>query len=100
MPRARDATTAGFGPILFECARLLDEIAQAEVNRQAGRRVLTPALVRLLPHLSREGIRPTELARRVEVSKQAGGRRWRTWRPSGWWSWCPTPPTGGRGSCA
>lgn len=74
VPRERDAATAEFGPILFECARLLDEIAQAEVNRQAGRRVLTPALVRLLPHLSREGIRPTELARRVDVSKQAVGQ--------------------------
>ena len=64
----------GFGPLLFECARLLDEIAQAEVNRQAGRRLLTPALVRLLPHLSREGIRPTDLARRVDVTKQAVGQ--------------------------
>ena len=62
------------GPLLFECARLLDEIAQLEVNRQAGRRLLTPALVRLLPHLSREGLRPTELARRVEVTKQAVGQ--------------------------
>lgn len=65
---------AGLGPLLFECARLLDDIAQAEVNREAGARVLTPALVRLLPHLSAEGIRPTELARRVEVSKQAVGQ--------------------------
>ena len=64
----------GFGPLLFECARLLDEIAQAEFNRQAGRRLLTPALVRLLPHLSREGIRPTDLARRVDVTKQAVGQ--------------------------
>jgi DNA-binding MarR family transcriptional regulator len=64
----------GFGPLLFECARLLDEIAQAEVNRQAGRRLLTPALVRLLPLLSREGIRPTDLARRVDVTKQAVGQ--------------------------
>ena len=71
---ARPAALAAFGPVLFECARLLDEIAQAEVNRQAGRRVLTPALVRLLPHLSRDGIRPTELARRIEVSKQAVGQ--------------------------
>jgi DNA-binding MarR family transcriptional regulator len=62
------------GPRLFECARLLDEVAQAEVNRQAGRRLMTPALVRLLPHLSRAGIRPTELARRVDVSKQAVGQ--------------------------
>ena len=36
--------------------------------------MLTPALVRLLPHLSRHGIRPTELARRIEVSKQAVGQ--------------------------
>lgn len=64
----------GLGPLLFECARLLDDIAQAEVNREAGARVLTPALVRLLPHLSRDGIRPTELARRIDVSKQAVGQ--------------------------
>ncbi len=74
MARTRDQAAAAFGPVLFECARQLDEIAQSEVNRQAGRRVLTPALVRLLPHLSRGGIRPTELARRVEVSKQAVGQ--------------------------
>ena len=53
---------------------MLDEIAQAEVNRQAGARVLTPALVRLLPHLTVDGVRPSELARRIEVSKQAVGQ--------------------------
>jgi DNA-binding MarR family transcriptional regulator len=68
------ASSPGLGPLLFECARLLDDIAQAEVNRQAGARVLTPALVRLLPHLTRDGIRPTELARRIDVSKQAVGQ--------------------------
>ena len=66
--------STGLGPLLFACARLLDEVAQAEVNREAGRRLLTPALARLLPHLSREGIRPTELARRIDVSKQAVGQ--------------------------
>lgn len=64
----------GLGPLLLECARLLDDVAQAEVNREAGARVLTPALVRLLPHLSTDGIRPTVLARRVDVSKQAVGQ--------------------------
>lgn len=68
------AVSAAFGPLLFECARLLDDLAQAEVNRDAGRPVLTPALVRLLPHLSSEGVRPSALARRVEVSKQAVGQ--------------------------
>lgn len=72
--RPGDSAVEAFGPVLFECARLLDEIAQAEVNRQAGQRLLTPALARLLPHLSRDGIRPTELARRVDVTKQAVGQ--------------------------
>jgi DNA-binding MarR family transcriptional regulator len=60
-----------FGHLLFACARLLDESAQAEVNRQAGQVVARPALMRVLPHLSTAGIRPTELARRLDVSKQA-----------------------------
>ena len=74
MTRRSPAVRPGLGPLLFECARLLDEIAQAEVNREAGARVLTPALVRLLPHLSVDGVRPTELARRIDVSKQAVGQ--------------------------
>jgi DNA-binding MarR family transcriptional regulator len=73
-PSSQPPSSSGLGPLLFECARLLDEVAQAEVNREAGRRLLTPALVRLLPHLSRDGVRPTELARRIEVSKQAVGQ--------------------------
>jgi DNA-binding MarR family transcriptional regulator len=60
-----------FGNVLFACAHLLDTLAQAEVNRQAGRVVARPALMRLLPFLEREGIRPSELARRADVSKQA-----------------------------
>jgi DNA-binding MarR family transcriptional regulator len=71
---ATNSALLAMGPLLFESARLLDELAQAEVNRQAGRRLMTPALVRLLPHLSRAGVRPTELARRVDVSKQAVGQ--------------------------
>lgn len=62
------------GHVLFTCARLLDELAQAEVNRQAGERVARPAVMRLLPHLSGEGIRASELARRVDVTKQAVGQ--------------------------
>ena len=73
-PSSQPPSSSGLGPLLFECGRLLDEVAQAEVNREAGRRLLTPALVRLLPHLSRDGVRPTELARRVDVSKQAVGQ--------------------------
>lgn len=70
----RGTAGPGFGETLFACARLLDDVAQAEVNREAGRRVLRPALVRLLPHLDARGIRPTVIARRVDVSKQAVGQ--------------------------
>jgi DNA-binding MarR family transcriptional regulator len=70
----QEALKASFGHTLFTCARLLDEVAQAEVNREAGKRVARPALMRLLQHLDFEGIRPTELARRVDVSKQAVGQ--------------------------
>jgi len=72
--RSAAPADGGLGPLLFACARLLDEVAQAEVNREAGRRLMTPALARLLPHLSRAGVRPTELARRVDVTKQAVGQ--------------------------
>jgi DNA-binding MarR family transcriptional regulator len=60
-----------FGHTLFLCARLLDEIAQARINREAGRRVMRPALTRILPHLRADGVRVTDLARAADVSKQA-----------------------------
>lgn len=59
------------GHALFTCARLLDALAQAEVNRQAGQVLARPALMRLVPYLDFTGIRPGELARRTDVSKQA-----------------------------
>ena len=62
------------GPLLITCARLLDEIAQAQVNREAGERIARPALMRLVPFLTREGIRPTDLARHADITKQAVGQ--------------------------
>lgn len=97
MPAAmptRRPSSPGLGPLLFDCARLLDEVAQAEVNREAGARVLTPALVRLLPHLSVEGIRPTVLARRVEVSKQAVGQALGDLESRGFVEMVPDPADG------
>jgi DNA-binding MarR family transcriptional regulator len=70
-PVAPSSDLPSLGPLLFRCARLLDE---AELNRQGGERLAHPAVMRLLPHLSMAGIRATELARRVDVSKQAIGQ--------------------------
>lgn len=57
--------------MLFTAARLIDEEGQRRVNKAAGARRLRPAVARILPHLDVDGVRPTELARRVDVSKQA-----------------------------
>src|SRR3954463_2098484 len=65
---------ASVGPLLFPCARLLDERAIAEVNREAGRPILRPALTRVFPHLDFAGVRLTELARRLGVTKQAASQ--------------------------
>lgn len=93
MPTRR-LPSPGLGPLLFDCARLLDDVAQAEVNREAGARVLTPALVRLLPHLSTDGIRPTALARRVDVSKQAVGQALGDLEARGFVEMVPDPADG------
>lgn len=69
-----DSTRVPLGPLLMTCARLLDEVAQAQVNREAGQTIARPAVMRLLPFLDRDGIRPTDLAKRVDISKQAVGQ--------------------------
>lgn len=68
------AQDVGLGPLLLQAARLLDERAIARINAAPGRpaRVtVRPSHTRLFPHLSFEGVRITELARRLGVTKQA-----------------------------
>lgn len=75
MPTALQRAQAdNLGHLLFTAARLLDERAQARVNAAAGERLARPAIMRLLPFIDHAGIRPTELARRVDISKQAVGQ--------------------------
>jgi DNA-binding MarR family transcriptional regulator len=64
------ASSVGF--LLIRCGQLWNERAIGEVNRDAGRLVLRDAHTRLFPHLTvAGGVRITELARRLGVSKQA-----------------------------
>ncbi len=70
----RSAQDRSFGHALLTCARLFDEAAQARLNEATGERLGRPAVMRLIPYLDTVGIRPTELARRVDVSKQAVGQ--------------------------
>lgn len=67
----KQASTA---QLLFKCARLWNEIAMATVNAEAGGTVLRPAHTALFPHIDFKGIRPTEIARRAGISKQAVGQ--------------------------
>jgi DNA-binding MarR family transcriptional regulator len=57
--------------LLLECARLVDQAGQAHLNSRFGKKVATPALMRIVPYLTPEGVRITELATRLDVSKQA-----------------------------
>lgn len=79
------------GPLLMACARRFDEIAQAQVNREVGLRLARPALMRLVPFLDEHGIRPTALAKRVDISKQAIGQTLRTCEELGLVRFDPDP---------
>jgi DNA-binding MarR family transcriptional regulator len=57
--------------LLFRAARLVNETAIARINDAGGH--IRTAHTQLFPHISREGIRLTELADRIGVTKQAIG---------------------------
>lgn len=58
--------------LLFKCARLANERALARVNQQhAGKQIAKAAHTALLPHLTYEGVRVVDLARKLEITKQA-----------------------------
>lgn len=63
-----------FGHTLLACGRLYDQLGQARLNAELGDAVARPSVMRLVPHVTAEGVRPTELARRTDVSKQAVGQ--------------------------
>ena len=67
--RFREAARQSLGQLLLRAARLLDERALERVAL-AGLPI-RPAHSRLFPHLSMDGIRSTELADRLGVTKQA-----------------------------
>jgi DNA-binding MarR family transcriptional regulator len=59
--------------LLFKCARLLNEVAIERVRAQTGQPVRV-AHTTLLPHVDLEGTRLTDLAARLDVTKQAAGQ--------------------------
>lgn len=71
----RDASTL---QLLFKAARLANERALAQAPAPGGRGApsvtLRPSHTTLLPHLDFEGVRLTDLAARVGITKQAVGQ--------------------------
>jgi DNA-binding MarR family transcriptional regulator len=67
----RDAATL---QLLFKAARLANERALARAAADPARPPVRPAHTALFPHLDFEGIRLTDLAARVGVTKQAVGQ--------------------------
>jgi len=67
----RDAATL---QLLFKASRLANERALAQASASAGGGGLRPAHTALFPHLDFDGIRLTDLAARVGVTKQAVGQ--------------------------
>lgn len=59
---------------LMKCARLVNERAMARVNAEARRTVMRPAIASLFPHISLEGTRVGDVARRAGMSKQQAGQ--------------------------
>lgn len=63
---------SSLGYLLIRCSQIWGDRAIAQVNAEAGRPVLREAHTRLLPHLQTpDGIRITDLAKAVGVTKQA-----------------------------
>lgn len=70
LERAKAASTP---QLLFKCARLLNEQAIARFAQRSNRDVRV-AHTALFPHIDLEGTRLTELARRMDMTKQAAGQ--------------------------
>jgi len=67
----REAKESSVGQLLFRAARLWNE--QALERLRSKNPALRAAHAQLLPHIDLEGVRLTELARRVGATKQAVG---------------------------
>lgn len=80
--------------LLIKLARRLDEEAIQRLRLQYGVDELTRAHTKLLPHIDIEGTRITELADRLEVSKQAASQRVRELEDMGALERVPDPSDG------
>lgn len=72
--RLERAKRASAAQLLFKAARLLNEHTLARLRHEIGAPGLRASHTALFPHIGLEGTRPTALAERLGVSKQAVGQ--------------------------
>lgn len=85
---------ASFGHTLLAVARLFDLLGQERLNAKLGADVARPSVMRLVPHMDRRGVRPSELARLTDVTKQAVGQTLRELEERGLVEYAPDPSDG------
>lgn len=71
--KLHEAKTASWAQLLFKCSRLLNERA-LELLAQRTKQRLRPSHTALFPHIDLQGTRPSVLAERLGISKQAVGQ--------------------------
>lgn len=72
--RLHAAKNASMAQLLMRCARLLNEQAVGRIPVPDGAPRLRPSHTAVFPHIDLEGTRPSEIARRMGISKQAVGQ--------------------------
>ncbi len=74
LERLEKAKRESVNQLLFKCARLMNELGISRFREQLGNTRFRTAHTLLFPHIDFEGVRLTELAKKVDVSKQAVGQ--------------------------
>ena len=73
IPQLEAAKAGSWAQLMFQCARLINERALAQVHRRTGLAV-RPSHTTLFPYIEVEGTRPSVLAQKLGISKQAVGQ--------------------------
>ena len=80
--------------LLFKCGRLWNEQAIRRLRVKIGADWLRPSHMTLFPHIDFEGTRLTDLAARLEVTKQAAGQLVNEFEQHGFLERIPDPQDG------
>lgn len=89
--RLHAAKNASMAQLLMRCARLLNAQAVERIPVPPGAPRLRPSHTSVFPHIDLQGTRPSEIARRMGISKQAVGQLVADLEAMGAVERCPDP---------